>query len=274
MDLVIKSITGQEEVEKKEEKGVLPSAGTITRYAKPLLKVDNLHYGNKIRGISFSVYPGEILGVAGLTGSGRTELLETIFGINKPEKGDIYIKDKKIYRAVPRKVIKQGVMLIPDERQVKGLILIHTIMNNMMLHVFNKIKRGLFIRLQMGKGIAQNLVADLHIVTRGIDALVSNLSGGNQQKVVFSRTFARGSNILLLDDPTLGIDVEAKYEIGEMIKKYVSSDQNAAVLVSSELELIARLCDRVIVLKEGKITHELEKNEKNAITEAQLVAIV
>jgi ribose transport system ATP-binding protein len=272
MHTVVESITGSE-LERREEEEQ-PVSVTVGKSAEPLLRVEDLNFGTKVRGVSFELYPGEVLGIAGLIGSGRTELLETIFGINAPEKGRIFIKNKQVKNLVPEKALHHGVILIPEERQVKGLILLHTIMNNMALHVFQKIRRGLFISNKVTRQISKKLVEDLKIVTQGVEVPVSSLSGGNQQKVVFSRTFARGSKILLLDDPTLGIDVETKHEIGEMIKEYVSRGETAAVLVSSELEVIARICSRVIVIKEGKIVHELVNDDENVITEGKLVTLV
>ena len=271
MDTVVESITGSE-LEKR--KAVIPASATVARGREPLLKVENLYFGTKVRGVSFELYSGEVLGIAGLIGSGRTELLETIFGINTPVRGRISIKGREVKNLVPEKALYYGVILIPDERQVKGLILTHTIMNNMALHVFQRIRRGLFISNKESRCISEELSKELKIVSQGVLMPVNSLSGGNQQKVVFSRTFARGSKILLLDDPTLGIDVETKQEIGEMIKEYVSRGENAAVLVSSELEVIAKICSRVIVLKEGKIVHELVNDDKNVITESKLVMLV
>jgi len=271
MDTVVESITGSE-LEKR--KVVIPASATVARGREPLLKVENLYFGTKVRGVSFELYSGEVLGIAGLIGSGRTELLETVFGINTPVRGRISIKGREVKNLVPEKALYYGVILIPDERQVKGLILTHTIMNNMALHVFQRIRRGLFISNKESRCISEELSKELKIVSQGVLMPVNSLSGGNQQKVVFSRTFARGSKILLLDDPTLGIDVETKQEIGEMIKEYVSRGENAAVLVSSELEVIAKICSRVIVLKEGKIVHELVNDDKNVITESKLVMLV
>jgi ribose transport system ATP-binding protein len=238
------------------------------------LKVEDLYFGAKVRGVSFELFPGEVLGIAGLIGSGRTELLETVFGINHPEKGRIFLKGKAIGNLTPEKALQYGIILIPDERQLKGLILSHTIMDNMALNVLDKIKSGLFTSNNKTRNIATKLAKDLKIVSQGVEVPVSSLSGGNQQKVVFSRTFARGSTILLLDDPTLGIDVETKQEIGDMIKEYVSHGGNAAVLVSSELEVIVRICSRVLVLKDGKIVREMVNDDENLITEGQLVTLV
>jgi ribose transport system ATP-binding protein len=271
VDTVVESITGSV-LDKRES--TKPVSMKVDKVKEPLLKIEDLHFGKKVRGVSFELYPGEVLGIAGLIGSGRTELLETIFGINRYEKGRIFFKGRELAKLTPERALQNGVILIPDERQLKGLILPHTIMNNIALHVLERIKRGLFTSNKKSRDIANELVKDLKIVCQGVDVPVSSLSGGNQQKVVFSRTFARGSTILLLDDPTLGIDVETKLEIGKMIKKYVARGENAAILVSSELEVIAGTCSRVLVLKEGKIVHELISDEENVITEGNLVTLV
>jgi ribose transport system ATP-binding protein len=271
LDTVVESITGGVLVKKE---GSTPVSRTVGRAREPLLKVEDLYFGTKVRGVSFELFPGEVLGIAGLIGSGRTELLETVFGINHPEKGSIFLRGKEVEIHTPERALQNGIILIPDERQLKGLILSHTVMDNMALNILDKIKRGLFTSNKKSRIMADKLVSNLKIVSQGVEVPVSSLSGGNQQKVVFSRTFARGSTILLLDDPTLGIDIETKHEIGEMIKEYVSQGENAAVLVSSELEVIVRICSRVLVLKDGKIVHEIVNDDENVITEGELVTLV
>ena len=271
IDTVVEKITGSV-LEKRKDKE--PVSASVNKDARPLLKVEGLCFGAKVRDVSFELFPGEVLGIAGLTGSGRTEILETLFGINSPEEGTILLKGKEVKNLFPAKALQHGVILIPDERQVKGLILSHSIMNNMALHVLERIKRTLFISNKKSKNIADKLSKDLKVVSQGVDVPVSSLSGGNQQKVVFSRTFARGSSVLLLDDPTLGIDVETKHEIGNMVKEYVSTGENAAILVSSELEIIAEICNRVLILKEGTIIHEITNDANNTISEGKLVTLV
>jgi len=271
VDTVVEKITGGVLEKGKDKK---PVSAIANKNTQPLLKVEGLCFDSKVRNVSFELFPGEVLGIAGLTGSGRTEILETLFGVNTPEKGAILLKGKEIKNLFPEKALKHGVILIPDERQVKGLILTHTIMNNMALHVLDRIKRGLFVSNNESRKIADKLSKELKLVSQGVGAPVSSLSGGNQQKVVFSRTFARGSTVLLLDDPTLGIDVETKQEIGKMIKEYVSSGKSAAILVSSELEIIAEICSRVLVLRGGEIVHEITNDENNSITEGKLVTLV
>lgn len=271
IDTVVEKITGGTLDKNKDQK---PFSATADKGTRPLLQVDGLCYGTKIKDVSFDLYPGEVLGIAGLTGSGRTEILETLFGVNTPDRGTILFKGKGVKNLFPAKAIRHGVILIPDERQVKGLILDHTIMNNMALHVLKKIKQRLFISKKKGKKIAEKLSKDLQLVSQGVDVPVSSLSGGNQQKVVFSRTFARSSSILLLDDPTLGIDVETKQEIGKMVQEYVSNRKSAAILVSSELEIIAGICSRVLILREGKIVNEITNDKNETITEGKLVTLV
>jgi len=271
IDRVVESITGGRVLEKENDSKTVALAD-INK--EPLVKVEDIHFGTKVRGVSFELYKGEVLGIAGLLGSGRTELLEIIFGINKPEKGKIFFKDQEMGNLTPEKALHNGVILIPDERQVKGLILNHTIMQNIELHVLRRIKKGLFTSNRKSRDISNKLAKDLKIVSQGVEDSVKSLSGGNQQKVVFSRTFARGSSILLLDDPTVGIDVETKQEIGKMVKEYVTQGEKAAVLVSSELEVIAAMCSRVLVIKEGKIVNEMVNGEENLITEKKLVMLV
>ncbi|MBA7690281.1 Arabinose import ATP-binding protein AraG [subsurface metagenome] len=166
-----------------------------------------------------------------------------------------------------------GITLVPDERQTKGLIMSHSVFYNMILPILHKVKNILFLNYKKSLDIIEQIIKKLNIITPSVHLLVSNLSGGNQQKVVLSKAIASGSKILLLDDPVLGIDIESKREITTIIKDYIAFGRKAAILVSSEFEILAEICDRVLILKNGKVTGELDKN-KDYITEENLLALV
>jgi ribose transport system ATP-binding protein len=271
-DTVVRGITGIETMEdidqfhdiRVKKKGIK---------LKPLLKTKNIRYSNRVNDISFAVYPGEILGIAGLTGSGRTELLESLYGINRLRGGSIYIKGEEIFNISPGKAQNLGIILVPDERQTKGLIMSHSVLYNMILPILHKVKNILFLNYKKSLDIIKQIIKKLNIITPSVHLPVSNLSGGNQQKVVLSKAIASGSQILLLDDPVLGIDIESKQEIATIIKDYIAFGRKAAILVSSEFEILADICDRVLILKNGKVTGELDKN-KDYITEENLLALV
>ena len=274
MENVISGITGLEQSKIGAQIKAETSEKKITKDITPLLKVEHLRYGNKVLDVSFALYPGEILGIAGLTGSGRTEILESIFGVNKDLSGKIIIKGEEFKKPTPKKALEKGLILIPDERQVKGLVLGHSVMHNIILPILHKLKELLFLNRKKSRTVAKELVGKLNVVTAGIDQKVVSLSGGNQQKVVLSKAISTDSNILLLDDPILGIDVESKQEIAKIIKNYVASGQSAAILVSSELEMISEVCDRVLVVRDGKVLNELQKSKGEDLSEAKLLSLV
>jgi ribose transport system ATP-binding protein len=273
IDNIVYAITG---IETKTKINYLQSKRDKekNRNLKPILKAQNISFSNRLHNVSFEVYPGEVLGIAGLTGSGRTELLETLYGINRLQKGSIYINGKEVTNTSPDKSLRAGLMLIPDERQTKGLVMIHSVLNNMILPVLEKVKSILFLDYKKSLNIGRNLSKELNIIIPSFHLPVSNLSGGNQQKVVLSKAIAIDSQILLLDDPILGIDVESKREIAEIIKEYVASGRRAAILVSSEMDIIADICDRVLILRDGEVISEIENNDKNPVTEEKLLSLV
>jgi ribose transport system ATP-binding protein len=275
---VIAAITGTDVLEQEQMiRKNISALGTRPRdeaHSRPLLRVQNLSFMNKVKNITFSVYPGEVLGIAGLTGSGRTELLESIFGINKISEGDLFIKENPWRDPSPRKAMELGLCLIPDERQVKGLVLEHSVRYNSTLPIIDMLKYWIFLSSRKSAAMALSLAKKLNIVASSIDQKVESLSGGNQQKVVISKAIAAESDILLLDDPTVGVDVESKQEIAAIVRAYVESGERAAVFVSSELEMIAEICDRVLLMRAGRIVTELTRASGEDITESKLLSLV
>lgn len=241
----------------------------------PILEVKNLSFGNVNNNASFNLYPGEILGIGGLAGSGRTELLETLYGAQAILKGEIYINGVKISKNSPDKAAKLSLMLIPDERQTKGLVMTSSVIDNIILSILEKLRYlGIFLNSRKSIETTKKLVNKLNIVISNFNQSVSTLSGGNQQKVVLSKAIGRDSKILLLDDPTVGIDVESKREISEIIIDYVASKEKAAILVSSEMDILANLCNRILIMKKGKIVTEIINEETNPVTEEKLLALI
>jgi ribose transport system ATP-binding protein len=274
MESVIRGITGVEQYRVRTQIDGKIGKIPIKKKLAPLLEIRNLHYGGKVRDVNFSLYPGEILGIAGVTGSGRTEILESIYGIHRTFTGKIFIKGEEFKKPNPKRALQKGLILIPDERQVKGLVLGHSVMHNMILPILYVLRKLFFLNIGKSRAISKDLVGKLNIVTAGIDQRVMSLSGGNQQKIVLSKAISTDSNILLLDDPILGIDVESKQEIANIIKNYVASGQNAAILVSSELEMISDLCHRILIVRDGIVVNELEKNGSGELSEAKLLSLV
>ena len=269
MNSMIFAMTGKG-VETKEtgKTGVLK----IIENLKPLLKVQNISFGRKLSNVSLELYPGEILGIVGLTGSGRTELLECMYGIYKVKEGNIYLDGREIRSIKPKNAIKKGLSLVPDDRQTKGLVTAHSVGENMVLPILDKVKNIFFLKFKMISEIVNNMIKKLNIVTTGSNQIVNNLSGGNQQKVIMAKCFTSNACIILLDDPTLGIDVEAKREILKVMRNYTSDGKNSIILVSSELEVFEGICNRVLIMKEGEIVNEVK--DSSLITESNLMSLI
>lgn len=224
-----------------------------------LLKLENVS-GNGDKDISLEVRKGEILGLAGLVGAGRTELARLIFGADKLEAGQIYIEGKPVKITSPKQAINLGIGMIPEDRKRHGCLLTRNIMVNTTLSCIRSISHFGFIDKKKEEQITSNYKDYLQIKTPNFEQLVGNLSGGNQQKVVIAKTLAADCKVIIFDEPTRGIDVGAKQEIYKLISK-LAEEGNAIIMISSEMEEILGMSDRIIILHEGKISGELSKEE-------------
>ncbi|WP_407267822.1 sugar ABC transporter ATP-binding protein [Radiobacillus sp. PE A8.2] len=228
------------------------------RPKEPVLKVEQLSYGSIVNNVSFEVYPGEIVGLAGLMGSGRTEIVESIFGVRKKKSGNVLVKGKIIEST--HQAIKSGLSLVPEDRRKQGLILSHSLRNNLMLPSINQLVKGLFVNDRRGDKLVNDYIDKLNIKTDSPNKISEQLSGGNQQKIVLAKWLARNPEVLILDEPTIGIDIGSKTEILENIRSL--ADSNMAVLViSSELEELLAISDRLLVIYKGEIIKEMYRNE-------------
>lgn len=223
------------------------------------LKVENLT-GNGVRGISFEAKKGEILGVAGLVGSGRTEMAEVIFGAKKLEKGNIYINGERVEIKSPYDAIKHGIGLIPEDRKHLGCLQDADIEFNITLEILKNISRFLIINKEKSINITENFTKILNIKTPNIFQKVRNLSGGNQQKVVLAKTLAAESDIIIFDEPTRGIDVGSKQEIYKLMNQ-LADEGKAIIMITSDMEELLGMSDRIIVLSEGHFAGEVTKNK-------------
>ncbi|MED4599817.1 sugar ABC transporter ATP-binding protein [Paenibacillus validus] len=225
---------------------------------EPVVQVRNLAYGSRVRNVSFDLYPGEIVGLAGLMGSGRTEIAEAIFGIRQPEAGEILIRGKKIKNV--RDAIGQGVALVPENRRKQGLILDHSVRSNVMLTNIYQLSKHLFVNDYAGTNMTNHYIQKLNIKTDGPDKIVKLLSGGNQQKIVLAKWLAKNPTLLILDEPTIGVDIGAKSEIVEIVREL--ADRGISVLViSSELQELLALSDRILVLYNGEIMKDIYRRD-------------
>lgn len=226
-----------------------------------LLRVENLSSPGKFENISFSLHSGQILGLAGLVGAGRTELAESIFGLDKNITGKIFIEDKQVKISSPAQALNCGIALVPEDRKHHGLVLSMTAAENICLSVLEKISN--FFR-----AIKKNQLLDvvekyfnlLKIKAASFWVVAMNLSGGNQQKLVLAKSLAADCKILLVDEPTRGIDVGAKAEIHSLIDQLAGSGK-AVLLISSELPELINLSTNILVFRQGKIAGSLARDQ-------------
>ncbi|MDF2522993.1 MAG: transporter-like protein [Clostridiales bacterium] len=225
-----------------------------------ILRIENLS-GGKISNINFTVRRGEVVGLAGLVGSGRTEVARAIFGADSKKAGKIFLEGKEIKIHSPIDSVSKGIGLIPENRKDQGLILEMPIKYNITMSNIKRI-RGILgiIKGKKEDRLVEKLVEKLSIKTDSIECNVQKLSGGNQQKVVVAKWFNTDLNVVILDEPTRGVDVGAKVEIYNLINEFAEMNLGI-IMISSELAEITGMCDRVIVMDDGKIMGELNKEE-------------
>ena len=224
-----------------------------TNVGSVVMRVNQLTKLGTFENICFDVREGEILGFYGLVGAGRTEIMESIFGIRSYDSGEIYIKDQKAVIRNPKQAIQNGIALVPEDRKGSGLSPKLNVLQNITIVILKKLSRFGILQDNKQKAIAAKYIADTHIKTPSMQQTVVNLSGGNQQKIVISKWLAAHPLLLILDEPTRGIDVGAKAEIYGLISQLASTGV-AVIIVSSEMQEIFGCCDRVITIAQGKKT--------------------
>ncbi|MCF7942074.1 MAG: sugar ABC transporter ATP-binding protein [Spirochaetia bacterium] len=225
-----------------------------------LLKVESLGYGKLFHDISFSVHAGEILGISGLVGAGRTEVAKTLFGVTPGQEGRIWVNGREVSITSPEQAIGLGISLVPEDRKSEGLIQMFSIKNNLILASQKTYTRGGVFQPQMIIQKCQNMVKAMNIRTSGIEKQVSQLSGGNQQKVVIAKWLLAEAKIIIFDEPTRGIDVGAKVEVYRLMNELKKSGA-AIIMISSELNEILGMSDRIMVMHEGTKSCELVNDQ-------------
>lgn len=240
-------------------------SGKTIHEAEELFSVNNislrhpvLRFRNILHNISFTLHKGEILGLYGLMGAGRTELMETIFGLHPATaSGEIYTDKKLTKLRSPVDAISAGIALVPEDRKLQGLILDQTVKTNISITVLQKLQQwGLMLSSKKENSLANNYIKRLSINTSSAENAAKNLSGGNQQKIVLAKWLATSPKILLLDEPTRGVDINAKAEIYKLMKS-LTAEGIGIIMVSSELPEILAVSDRVLVMCEGELTASL-----------------
>ena len=221
-----------------------------------LLRVENLASPGKFHPVSFALRSGEILGLAGLVGAGRTEIAEAIFGLDPDATGEVYFKGKKVSLKDPIHAMHTGFGLVPEDRKHHGLVLSLTAKENVSLPILDRVATLGWVDPAKERSLAQKFFDRMRVKAPSIDAATAGLSGGNQQKLVIAKWLAADTEVLLVDEPTRGVDVGAKAEIHNLIRG-LAAEGKAVLLVSSELPELLSLATRVIVMREGTMVGEL-----------------
>ena len=227
---------------------------------RPLMTVEHLNCGSRLKDVSFELREGEVLGLAGLMGSGRTEVVESLFGLNKDASGQVTINGQPYEIKGVRHAIDSGLALIPEDRRREGLVLMHSVEENLIVPIFDKLKRGLLLESKKVADIAERSISDMAIKTHSRKTPAFKLSGGNQQKIVVGKWLNSAPSVLLLDEPTAGVDVGSKREIIDKVRDFVGENR-AAIFISSDILELISACDRFIVFYDGKVTATYDRSE-------------
>ena len=227
-----------------------------------ILEVKNLsgEY-NHVRDVSFTLCEGEVLGIAGLGGAGRTELLETVFGVAKVRSGDLILRGRYVKNRNPAEAKKNGFALITEERRRDGIFGILSITENTVISSLKKYNSaGIFLRDKLMRKETERMIGAMKVKTPTQKTKIRSLSGGNQQKVILGRWLLTDPDVLLLDEPTRGIDVGAKYEIYTLIHSLAARGRGV-IVVSSEMPELLGICDRILVMSGGRVAGELSAED-------------
>lgn len=229
---------------------------------KKLLTVTELSDGHFINDVSFDLFEGEILGFAGLVGAGRTEIAKLLFGIDKKTSGDVYLQGRKIKNFDPISSISTGISYLTEDRKGQGLFLDMSSADNISLNMLRKISNAGFLNRTSSRRFSRDYIKKMNISLASPDTVAGSLSGGNQQKLLISRMISTSPKVLILDEPTRGVDVGAKSEIYKIIENLVASREMSVIMISSELPELIGLSTRVLVVRDGTIVHEIKDKDK------------
>lgn len=247
-------------VSKMVGREVLHAAHTSYATTEEILAVDGLGRGKAVIDANFTLHRGEVLGISGLVGSGRTELMRLIAGLDQPSTGQIRVMEKPVGAHDPRAAIRAGIGLVPEERKREGIVHARSVASNMALPSMGQFTRSGLLRHGLMHKKAEEVMSDLRLRPPNVRQAIGTFSGGNQQKAIIGRWLAASTEIFLFDEPTRGIDVGAKSEIYNLIEELAKAGK-AIIVVSSEMPEIIRLSDRVLVMQEGRLVANLQKND-------------
>ena len=227
--------------------------------AAPVLTVEGLCRDKAVKNVSFELYPGEVLGLAGLVGAGRSEIVRSVFGADRPNSGRICVDGKEKTIKTPRDAIKSGIGMISEDRKKDGLVLKHSMFRNAVLTQLRSIKRNGLCSESVARNYMSSAAGRLSIIMNTVDDKVESLSGGNQQKVVISKWLMDDMRVLIFDEPTKGIDILAKEDVFKIVEDYTAVGVGV-IFISSALDEVLRVSDRILVVSGGSIIGELENN--------------
>ena len=227
-----------------------------------MLKVEDLSIGGVLRNVSFEAYGGQVLGLSGLVGAGRTETVRAVFGADPIDGGKIYIKGKEVNVKSPKQAIAEGIALLTEDRKGQGLVLQESIRTNLVLASLKRHTTGLFLDEKRIQESGEGHIRTLRIKTPSIDEIVGQLSGGNQQKVVIGKWLNSEADIYIFDEPTRGIDVGAKVEVYNVMNSLVKAGK-CVIMISSEMPEILGMSDRVVVMRGGRVMATVDRDSKH-----------
>ena len=225
-----------------------------------LLEAQGLNAGRRVRDVSFQLHKGEILGLAGLMGSGRTELARILFGIDKLDSGEVRLHGRRVDLGNPRDAAAVGIALIPEDRREQGLVLDHSVRDNLLLPLLSRLKAGPLISDRRGNELARSLIQRFSVKVANMANPVRVLSGGNQQKVVIAKWLGTEPEVLVMDEPTAGVDIGTKSEILDMIRN-LADEGKGVIVISSEYPELLAVSDRVVVIKDGAVLTVLDRGD-------------
>ncbi len=259
---IINMMVGRVIYEQPKTRSSVPAGAPV------VLRVNRLNAGRLVKNVSFELRQGEILGVAGLMGSGRTETARAIFGADEVQSGTIEVRGRRVSIQSPEDAVAYGIGYLSEDRKRFGLAVNLSVRDNLAMATYDRFQRGLFIHATKVRRVTEDYVQKLNIRTPSLEQLLRNLSGGNQQKVVIAKWLIRNCDILIFDEPTRGIDVGAKSEIYTLMNE-LTREGKSIIMISSELPEILRMSDRILVMCEGRLTGELpiEEASQEAIME-------
>jgi ribose transport system ATP-binding protein len=235
-----------------------------------LLEIRDWNLGQRLVDVRLTALRGEVLGIAGLLGSGRTSLLRSIVGLEPGASGELSLAGRRVRPRSPAEAADEGIAYVPEDRRRQGIVVGQSVQQNLLLGVWDRLVHHFLLSDGEAAGLSRELITRLNIRTSGPSQLIEQLSGGNQQKVVVGRSLAREPRVLLLDDPTAGIDIASRRELLGHIRTFADGG-GAVLLVSSELEELGAVADRVIVLTRGRVMAELDRAAGDDLSEGGLL---